>query len=581
MNARRALSLLLLAVASLEVTGYRFGIMNHSIQVPLLKHLMNPSLYRNDLVAGSFPLYASAFYPAVAPLARVLRSVEATYFGLFILTQFLSLSALYALSILAFGRPWGAILTCLLYLGGVASPGAETTTWTTLTHSSVTSALLLWNIYLYLKGWRLTAFAALGLLFNFHALYSFQVFILFLVDTLLSRTTLQTLLRSVGLFLLAALPAWVWLFRGEGVSSEAFPLWLQIMRERSSLVVFPSALPPAYYARYFLVLALGGLGFLALPRTPVHRSIGHFVVAIGLLVLTGLVFSEWCPLVPVIRAQLLRSGRWLSFMALLYAAELMADSWNWGFFARTAGALCFLGIFASQPSWLALGLAFYLLTSSARLGAAGVALGALALVFAAKTGAAPFDLSASLSALEEKLRLLENPPLVACLVSLAIMRALWEKPSILRELAAPLLALVVLSWALPILYMKHLAQIRSEPWNQVQLWVRTHTPEDAVILTPPQGEGFRVFSERAVVGEWKDGTLEFFSPSFAFEWFRRMQDLGGMTWAYDSFDADHLTALGRRYGARYAVCRKGRDLWPPLYKNDAFAVYELNLSPSP
>ena len=52
-------------------------------------------------------------------------------------------------------------------------------------------------------------------------------------------------------------------------------------------------------------------------------------------------------------------------------------------------------------------------------------------------------------------------------------------------------------------------------WREVQDWVRLNTPKDAIFVTPPQEAGFRVFSERTVVGEWKDGTQQYFDEKFA------------------------------------------------------------------
>jgi hypothetical protein len=128
-----------------------------------------------------------------------------------------------------------------------------------------------------------------------------------------------------------------------------------------------------------------------------------------------------------------------------------------------------------------------------------------------------------------------------------------------------------------------MAHVRGEPWSDVQLWVKANTPRDAIILTPPHREGFRVFSERAIVGEWKDGTQQFFSWAFAREWDRRMGDLGGgETPVYDGFGAERVAMLARRYWADYAVAPAASALgFDRLYENAEFCVYRIPRAAGP
>jgi hypothetical protein len=41
-------------------------------------------------------------------------------------------------------------------------------------------------------------------------------------------------------------------------------------------------------------------------------------------------------------------------------------------------------------------------------------------------------------------------------------------------------------------------------WIGVQLWAKENTPIDAMFITPPYLQGFRIYSERGAVAEWKD-----------------------------------------------------------------------------
>ena len=110
-------------------------------------------------------------------------------------------------------------------------------------------------------------------------------------------------------------------------------------------------------------------------------------------------------------------------------------------------------------------------------------------------------------------------------------------------------------------------------WREAQDWARRSTPKDAVFLTPPREAGFRVFSERTVVGEWKDGTQQYFDDGFVREWGDRMQALRGD--AYASLSDRELLDLAARYGASYIVlpARPIRRGLVPAYRAKGYAVY--------
>jgi hypothetical protein len=174
-----------------------------------------------------------------------------------------------------------------------------------------------------------------------------------------------------------------------------------------------------------------------------------------------------------------------------------------------------------------------------------------------------------------------DPACLAILAPLLLWRAARaqgsERGSRLALAAGVLLALL---FVLPRIARASRDAIHGEAWTDAQLWVAAHTPKDAVILTPPHREGFRLFSRRAVVGEWKDGTQQFFSDSFTWEWKRRMTDLGGDSRGYDGYDTEKIKGLANRYGASYVV----RDSEAPLlleklYENSEFAVYAVPRRP--
>src|SRR5262249_25485421 len=142
-----------------------------------------------------------------------------------------------------------------------------------------------------------------------------------------------------------------------------------------------------------------------------------------------------------------------------------------------------------------------------------------------------------------------------------------------RRWAAIAAAGATVLWLAPGAYARKRAKWETGDWRDVQDWVRLNTPKDAILVTPPQEAGFRVFSERTVVGEWKDGTQQYFDADFASQWAARMQALGPE--AYVKLDDAQLALIARRFNASYVVVplRRRHPGLEELYRNGHYGVY--------
>ncbi len=578
----RWLSLALATVASVSFLGYHYGGGNHSVQLPILKHYVSGDLFKNDLLLVSLDGYASLFFPLMARAVRVFGDIQLVYFTVYVLFHALTLAALAALARDIFrAGPGGVLLTWLLYLTNPLSLAGDSALAVRLQHTHVSTALLLWSLWLCFKGRREYAFALCGLAFNLHALNASYLLVLLAVDGVLSWRELgQRVWTGPLIAALAASPTLVWLARTrEVIPAESFGLWLAIMRERSALHVFPSAMPAAQYAGFALLLALAALAFERAPAPALRRTCARFVLATALLCLLGFVFSELLPSATIIKAQLWRSTRWLVYLGVLFLGSYLPVAWQSGAVARVAVVAVCLGFVTQQPAFLALGLLLFFV--SGRWSIPSLLLGAAAILMAARTGASDLSEQVAVPEIARAIRIVTGDEnIVVCLV-LALLAArladgrvgaIWRRLLIAAGCTALLIRLFAGSQTVA----------AGQPWREVQRFVRDNTPQDAVILTPPYRDGFRVDSERAIVGEWKDGTQQFFSARFGFEWYARMQELGKETRAYDDFTTDQLCRLAQRYGATYIVTRGGlsHDL-PVLFRNDVAAVYRLPEGASP
>ena len=82
------------------------------------------------------------------------------------------------------------------------------------------------------------------------------------------------------------------------------------------------------------------------------------------------------------------------------------------------------------------------------------------------------------------------------------------------------LKLLILLCLLFFAFIRHSQWLKTPPvdWIDVQIWAKKHTSENCTFLVNFYSQGFRVFSQRPIVGEFKDGTLSFYSLDFARIW---------------------------------------------------------------
>ncbi|HTQ45329.1 MAG TPA: DUF6798 domain-containing protein, partial [Polyangiaceae bacterium] len=122
------------------------------------------------------------------------------------------------------------------------------------------------------------------------------------------------------------------------------------------------------------------------------------------------------------------------------------------------------------------------------------------------------------------------------------------------------------------------------PETDMYGWILANTGKDAVFLSPPGLERFRLASERAIVVDWKATA---YAPAEVLEWYRRLEDVSGRSnprgrddviAGYEALDRARLDALRERYHLSYAVVTKGHEAalgYPVVYSNRALAVLDV------
>lgn len=555
----------LLALAGTVLTGYRYGDSNHGITVPILKRLMDRSLYPGDVMVATAEKFPTVFYRALAALLPGTDWIPLAFFVLYVVAIAATLAGAFRLGQWA-GGPAGAVVALLFAFPVRIGLAGEALYRVAFSHSHLASALTIWAMVWFLEGRRMLPLLALALGAYNHVLYSAYVLVPMLLVVWSERH--QAGRKRTGALLAAAvvplLPIAAWsIVHGAPMTAE----WLELLKLRSSHHSFPSAfeadLPDA---AALLALAAMAASLLPLDR---RRMLAFFLVGTALQFVAGTLLTEYHPLKAVLQYQPHRSWRFL--MLLLQA--VVAASVVRGF---RAGGLARLVALATGLIVLIPGLESLLPVAVVAQAAAGrpapaawsrlLAVGTL--VFVSGWGDKPLDWTSFLSDMSG--RVLSATVLSAAALAL-LVRIGVESGGLARRGLAAAAALLTLVWLFPDTYERAQLRWNRGAWVDVQLWARQSTPKTAVFLTPPREAGFRVFSERTTVAEWKDGTQQYFDDQFVREWGLRMEIIGELP----KRDESELREIAARFGASHVVlpARQSRDGLRELYRNPGYVVY--------
>lgn len=152
-------------------------------------------------------------------------------------------------------------------------------------------------------------------------------------------------------------------------------------------------------------------------------------------------------------------------------------------------------------------------------------------------------------------------------------RAWWVRRS---GLLASMLVLFSLEYGRGAGAARYLPNEREGDWLAVCRWVRGHTPENALFVTPNESWAFKWFAERAEYVAFKDCPQDAASLN---EWNNRLRWLA--SWAERGFidttySRDEIEALIQKTQATHFITRRPAVLEArEIFANDSYIVYEL------
>ncbi len=525
------------------ITGYHYGTFDQVVHIPFLKKFADPTLYPGDAFLNLRSEHYSFFWLMFIPVYRA-GILEPVMFGVHILVTYGLVWMFWEFTETLFHNHLANLISLfLLIFPHLGMPGFPIVEFSLLNRTFVLP-FILGAFILYLRRHYIPAFLLLGVMFNFHVIYSGFAVVMIFFDCLLRLGEFgwKNLIKGVALVTAGALPVLLW-------RSGSTPIDLQIRPDVLKLIS-SALLAGVYYAflatPQVILGTMNGIATLAffilgrrLNLSAHDRAMTNFILAIGVVMIVQLITTYSLPIIFILQLQILRMGVFLLYFGYIYFAGYLATLLQTRRLSGIPGGLVTVS-FVAYPSPL---LPLFILTLSRWLGKyrwrqwAGTLLVGL--------GGAATILGASAS-------------------------GIWSPGYTIFE--------------------------PKTPWTQTQDWARMNTPKDAMFITPPEIlshtiPDWRTFSERGTLATLVE-IFEFPHPDYFPYWRERFEALapGAINRfngnyvdtinitrdAYYSLSPEDYLRIAHKYDIRYLVVEKPHvQPFQVVYENEGFVIYDL------
>jgi len=592
-----------------STVGYKYGWDDQHVEIPLLKSLIDDSLYQNDYYVNSLKEnFTSYFYIILSKVIKVAQ-IPCVYLGLFILSRYFLFFWLYKLWLYISKDKLKAFF-CMAVFIFVAR--VEEFLYRTFSHQEFALAIIFAGIYFFFRGRFFISSLLLGISTNFHALYSLFPFFYMVIYLLwdIRKYKIKILCQSICIFFLCSSPFLIWAISNHldgGVISVNYQGWKDLYSYSCPQNFFMPLFPFSEITRnianffeltkeYFFLMALFILNLFLNNRFKDEKKSIAFCLGAFVLLVICFFFTYLYPNRFILDLNLVRNTQFLHFLLVGYTTLFFIDTIDHEnlLIAFCASLLFpFLKFFKSFAVFPALGIIFFLMVSINMLKKPqsfkrNIGLG----FFSLATGFSVYALYFLYTHAMYRYSIM-----VALIIIFFLNTGAYLLLGYMRERRKIVLKRIFIIIPL-IVFFSHYTfynyQRQQEEtvssgywrlrrsWVDMQKYVKENIPKDSMIFVPhdiPMG-GFRIFSERSIVFSERDCGIIGFDYAAALEWKKRYRQMNSYrATATQSF----RTALDRAifsYDAEYIVFMRyfmmpSNDFFQLAYTNMDFALYKV------
>jgi hypothetical protein len=538
---------------------YFYNYNNQIEQLTQIKILIDPTLYLNDIFLRRPDAYPSLFYQLITFVIKTFGiSLSALYFWTYAATTYFILLAFFLLSREMFGNDASGYINIILFPSIWLFLGGQGVYLNFMAHTNVAYAVLLFSIYYFIKKQFAPSFIILGFAVNIHIMYAFFVACLYIPYILWNyrEFIIAKVLLAVGAGLLIASPTIIGylqnnLLAAPSISNE---LYIRLLRLRFTHHKFPLEMGLVRWCGFFITLA-----FLSafLYRHPVSKQLRTmllcFFSGLVLVMIIGIVFADLIPIGTIANLSLFRIMVFYTTFTSLFFGQYLVKSFSGPLPAKIAALLL---VILFTPVFI-------------KFDAMEIMISAIILICV--------------------IMQMEKRALPALLVVFLLLWLGWKLPK-------NVLLLDVVERSTRIFI--HNDDVIDTDWERCQIWAKNNTARDDVFITPPYlfRYPFQFYSERAVAGTFKDGSVLFFKPSLGKQWWELMKDFGldekyldnpessdytntlaRLERYYYSIGRSKAEYLAKKYHANYLIMPKKNmtALGVRVYENGEYIIYRM------
>lgn len=513
------IKLCIISIVAIFIHGYQFAVSDQEIFIPYILKSANPSLFQGDALFNQSSAHLSLFYPILGFFIKFI-DIQTVFFVGYLIFQVTIFAGIYRLSKILLKNEHLAYFSLLPFFLPKFVGGTATQTFDLFFgHRSVGIIFLIFYLSYLLEKKYLKAFVIAIIGFLIHPL-SIIPSALFLPVILLitSKEKIKDSLKIISVCLLLLIMSYM--FLGNSFYNSLFikdSAWYPIIKLRDSYV-FMTTWQLLGWAALFIYPAFIFLFYSKIAKgmkktTLIILMVSLVSIIFNLIILDILKFPNFA------QFQLVRSiaplayiGLSLSPLLLIYDNKVL----------KISGAFAFL--------FLSLNL-FYLFLISI-------------LIF-------------SFCIYTTKDKKVTQPPrqafIITCIFIILIYLCLNLKSSF---------------------FLQEKLQFpkKEDDWISLQRWVQQNTKISDKFLTPPDKTGFRIFSQRPILGDIKDGAVVVYNSKYAKYWY----ELISTTQNNDYSNGIKLLRQKNIYDFKYIVSTNFNLNFQRVYINESYALYELN-----
>ncbi len=559
-----------LTIAQILIVHPTVDMGNQELYIPLVRYLEGSATFGSDPIANDFGSY-SIFFNVLAAFHipdSWLITVWIIAYILFQIAIFYSLLLLWKLIV---GDYKYAISAGIIFAGGYLPVLGAAGWYGSFTHQQPGILCAILAIYFLLQSKTLISAVLLGIGMNFHGMLVAPAVIFGGIYLIFQRKYWQIL--PYGLITLTiSTPVLTMILSSNIVKPPGFlKLWLNVIKIRSATEMFPSALGTLWlpFVSFFVI------GIIAIKRyfNSTKKWLIPLLTSVGFLCLISTLFSEIVVIPSIIRLQLFRSTVYIAIMFMPFVVRWVFDNIN-----SPAQAVMCIGIFGVQPNLIQFGLLGLLVKR--KLWQYVIA-GLIIMLF--------------LLSIPTIFLKLDSDSLLKSITyinyKLLLRYGLWGIAGIFlvvtRNKKFLLHALLIIGLARSAI--SGIFTIQDDDWVQIQYKAKEITTKSEIFLVPPYEPGFRVYSQRGVVFDWKSGCMANYSPELSIAWYERLWNYlpknatakqakpENLERYYNKLSFGQKIKLARKYNASYIVCETFKDCSvAPTATSGKWSIYKVS-----